>query len=122
MKSFSTFYRENNRSAFDTGRIALTNHAKRIFDKVGKNSTRKIEQFTFGTTHVQLNPNYQRFDRLDPMTWKKEGIIRVWSGMRGYRRICCKNCCNEYSCQVNHSKFSIQIGEDYRPLIPISTF
>lgn len=118
MNTISTFYSENNRSAFDTGRIALANHTKRIFDKVGKNSTRKIEQFTFGTTYVQLNPNYQRFDRLDPMTWKKEGIIRVWSGMRGYRRICCKTCCSEYSCQVNHSQFSIQIGEDYKLIIP----
>ena len=96
----SNFYRDTDRSVFDTGRIALTRHTKRIFDKISKNTKRMIEQFTFGTTYVQHNPNYQRFDRLDPSTWKKEGILRVWSGMRGYKRICCKNCCSEYSCQV----------------------
>ncbi len=30
-------------------------------------------QFCFGSTYVHLNPNFRRFDRMDPMTWKKEG-------------------------------------------------
>ena len=99
VEKFLIFYRVNS-SVFDIGKNILTKHTKRIFGKIEQNAKRKVEQFTFGTTNVQLNPNYQRFDRLDPLTWKKEGILRVWSGMRGYRRSCCKNCCSEYSCQV----------------------
>ncbi len=47
-------------------------------------------QFCFGSTFVQLNPNYRKFDRMDPMTWKKEGIASHWTGVRGYRKKCCK--------------------------------
>jgi hypothetical protein len=36
-------------------------------------SGREVNQFCFGSTNVQLNPNYRRFDKMDPMTWKKEG-------------------------------------------------
>ena len=42
-------------------------------------------QFCFGSTYVQLNPNFRKFDRMDPMTWKKEGIASKWTGARGYR-------------------------------------
>lgn len=35
---------------------------------------------------------------MDPQTWKKEGISGAWTGARGYRRICCKNCCAERNC------------------------
>lgn len=99
---FLFVYREKGVSVFDLSRIALTTHTKRIFEQIYQKSSRKVEQFTFGTTYAQLNPNYPKFDRLDPTTWKKDGILRVWSGMRGYRRICCKNCCSEYSCQVKN--------------------
>ena len=46
-----------------------------------------IFQFCFGSTYVQLNPNFRKFDRMDPMTWKKEGIASKWTGARGYRWI-----------------------------------
>ena len=32
------------------------------------------------------------------MTWKKEGIASHWTGARGYRKRCCKNCCVDMSC------------------------
>ena len=53
-------------------------------------SGRGIEQFCFGSTYLQLNPNYRRLERADPLTWKKEGISAVWSGARGLRKSCCK--------------------------------
>ena len=55
-------------------------------------------KFTFGSTYVQLNPNYRKFDRMDPMTWKKEGISSHWTGMRGFRKKCCKVCCEDTVC------------------------
>ena len=57
---------------------------------VNGRSGRGIEQFCFGSTYLQLNPNYRRLERADPLTWKKEGISAVWSGARGLRKSCCK--------------------------------
>ena len=37
---------------------------------------------------------------MDPMTWKKEGLIGAWTGARGLRRTCCKRCCSERMCTV----------------------
>ena len=53
-------------------------------------SGRGVDQFCFGSTFLQLNPNYRRLERMDPLTWKKEGISSVWSGARGLRKSCCK--------------------------------
>ena len=61
-------------------------------------SGRGIDQFCFGSTYLQLNPNYRRLERMDPLTWKKEGISSVWSGARGLRKSCCKVCCQEKLC------------------------
>jgi hypothetical protein len=54
---------------------------------VRSKSRREINQFCFGSTYVQLNPNYRKFDRMDPLTWKKEGIASQWAGIRGLRKI-----------------------------------
>ena len=94
------FYRDKDTSAFDLSKNALTGHTKRIFKQIGSRSKRDIQQFTFGTTYVQLNPNFRKFERMDPLTWKKEGISSVWTGVRGYRRNCCKNCCIDLECEV----------------------
>ena len=32
------------------------------------------------------------------MTWKKEGIASHWTGVRGYRKKCCKVCCEDITC------------------------
>ena len=61
-------------------------------------SGRGIDQFCFGSTYLQLNPNYRRLERMDPLTWKKEGISSVRSGARGLRKSCCKVCCPEKLC------------------------
>ena len=57
-----------------------------------------MEQFCFGSAYLQLNPNYRRLERLDPLTWKKEGITAAWAGARGLRKSCCKVCCQEPRC------------------------
>ena len=57
-----------------------------------------MDQFCFGSTYLQLNPNYRRLERMDPLTWKKEGVSSVWSGARGLRKSCCKVCCQEKLC------------------------
>ena len=57
-----------------------------------------MEQFCFGSSYLQLNPNYRRLERMDPLTWKKEGVSSVWSGARGLRKSCCKVCCQEKLC------------------------
>ena len=94
------FFREEETSAFDLSKNALIGHTKRIFKQILTRSKRDVQQFTFGTTYVQLNPNFRKFERMDPLTWKKEGISSVWTGVRGYRRVCCKNCCIDRTCQV----------------------
>ena len=94
------FFREKETSAFDLSKNALIGHTKRIFKQILTRSKRDVQQFTFGTTYVQLNPNFRKFERMDPLTWKKEGISSVWTGVRGYRRVCCKNCCIDRTCQV----------------------
>ena len=38
----------------------------------------------------QLNPNYRRLERMEPLTWRKEGVSAHWSGSRGFRKACCK--------------------------------
>ena len=96
------FYREKETSAFDLSKNALIGHTKRIFKQILSRSKRDVQQFTFGTTYVQLNPNFRKFERMDPLTWKKEGISSVWTGVRGYRRVCCKNCCIDRTCQVKY--------------------
>ena len=48
---------------------------------------------------------------MDPSTWKKEGIADAWSGPRGLKRACCKNCCVEVDCEVKYS--SIQFDGVY---------
>ena len=45
---------------------------------------------------------------MDPSTWKKEGIADAWSGPRGLKRTCCKNCCVEVDCEVIYK--AIQFG------------
>ena len=35
---------------------------------------------------------------MDPMTWKKEGISSHWTGVRGFRKKCCKVCCVDLTC------------------------
>lgn len=85
-------------TAYDLSLSALAGHTKRIFKMITTKSKRDINQFCFGSTYVQLNPNYRKFDRMDPMTWKKEGISSSWTGMRGYRKRCCKVCCTDVTC------------------------
>eukprot|EP00093_Oithona_nana_P005370 05370.XXX_230905_229539_1 [CDS] Oithona nana genome sequencing. len=77
---------------------ALSGHTQRIFKMIKGKSKREINQFCFGSTYVQLNPNYRKFDRMDPMTWKKEGISSHWTGVRGFRKKCCKVCCVDLTC------------------------
>ena len=60
-------------TTLDLARDALIAHTKRIFKFISLKSGREVNQFCFGSTYIQLNPNYRRFDRMDPMTWKKEG-------------------------------------------------
>ena len=57
-----------------------------FFEQVRTKSRREINQFCFGSTFVQLNPNYRKFERMDPLTWKKEGIASQWAGIRGLRK------------------------------------
>jgi hypothetical protein len=46
---------------------------------------------------------------MDPSTWKKEGIANAWSGARGIKRICCKNCCVDVDCEVyNITKYILK--------------
>ena len=85
-------------SAFDLCLTGLIGHTNRVFRMVQGKSKRNINQFCFGSTFIQLNPNYRKFDRMDPMTWKKEGIASHWTGMRGLRKKCCKVCCDDTSC------------------------
>ena len=60
-------------TTLDLARDALISHTKRIFKFISMKSGRDVQQFCFGSTYVQLNPNYRKFDRMDPITWKKEG-------------------------------------------------
>ena len=64
---------------------ALIGHTHRIFNLIETKSKRSLDQFTFGSTYIQLNPNYRKFDRMDPLTWKKEGLSSHWTGAKGYR-------------------------------------
>jgi len=85
-------------SYIDTSRNILIQHVLRIMDQLATRSGRGIDQFCFGSTYLQLNPNYRKFDKMDPITWKKEGISNLWSGSRGFRKSCCKLCCNDKTC------------------------
>ena len=85
-------------STYQLCRQALTAHTQRIFKMIKAKSKRDINQFCFGSTYIQLNPNYRKFDRMDPMTWKKEGISSHWTGVRGFRKKCCKACCLDLTC------------------------
>ena len=71
-KSYSTGYLVNldqhtlglvghnyKRSNFDLGLTSLITHTKRMFDQVESYSERVVEQFCFGSTNIQLNPNYR---------------------------------------------------------------
>ncbi len=64
-------------TTLDLARDALIAHTKRIFKFIVMKSGRELNQFCFGSTNVQLNPNYRRFDKMDPMTWKKEGKTKL---------------------------------------------
>ena len=88
-------------TAFDLSKKVLVGHTKRIFRQLFARSRRDVQQICFGTAFVQLNPNFRRFERMDPNTWKKEGIISAWNGLRGLRKSCCKNCCVDRGCQVS---------------------
>jgi len=76
----------------------LAGHCTRILDQLSSRSGRDIDQFCLGSTYLQLNPNYRRLERMDPLTWKKEGISAHWSGSRGFRKSCCKVCCVDKLC------------------------
>lgn len=67
----------------DLARDALISHTKRIFKFIQMKSGREVNQFCFGSTYVQLNPNYRRFERMEPMTWKKEGEYCGYRGLDG---------------------------------------
>jgi hypothetical protein len=82
----------------DLSRAVLVAHTERIIDQISSRSGRAIDQFCFGSTYLQLNPNYRRLEKMDPLTWKKEGISNAWSGARGLRKTCCKVCCNDKLC------------------------
>lgn len=86
------------RNFIDVARDVLIGHTKRIFHQINSRSRRSITQFCFGSTHLQLNPNSRRLDRMDPDTWKKDGIASAWSGWRGLRKSCCKVCCSDLQC------------------------
>ena len=73
-KSYSTGYLVNldqhtlglvghsfDKSNFDLGLTTLVTHTKRIFDQVESYSERAVEQFCFGSTYIQLNPNYRYY-------------------------------------------------------------
>ena len=92
-------------SVFNMSKNILIAHTKRVLDQIETNSNRIIQQFCFGTTYVQVNPNFRKLDRMDPLTWKKEGIATAWAGVRGLRRICCKHCCLERTCPVRKRSF-----------------
>lgn len=85
-------------STYDLYMAAIIGHTQRIFSLIQSKSKRVIDQFCFGSTYVQMNPNFRKFERMDPMTWKKEGIASRWTGVRGYRKKCCKNCCEDVTC------------------------
>jgi len=97
-------------TTLDLARDALVSHARRIFRFVALKSGREVEQFCFGSTYVHLNPNYRKFDRMDPLTWKKEGVASRWAGQRGYRKSCCKVCCTDKHCSGCHSCRRCQNG------------
>jgi len=86
------------RSFLDVSGSILTSHSTRILDQLSARSGRDIDQFCFGSTYLQLNPNYRRLERMEPLTWKKEGISSHWSGSRGFRKSCCKVCCVDKLC------------------------
>ena len=88
-KSYSTGYLVNldqhtlglvghnyKKSNFDLGLTSLITHTKRMFDQVESYSERVVEQFCFGSTNIQLNPNY-RSGHTQKM--KTLGIPRVFS-------------------------------------------
>ena len=105
------FCRKDESSVFELNTKALVAHTKRIFRFIHRKSNLSIEQFCFGSAYVQLNPVSQKLTRMDPSTWKKEGIADAWSGPRGLKRACCKNCCVEVDCEVKYS--SIQFDGVY---------
>ena len=76
----------------------LTFFCKKIPNHITFSTGRKIAQFCFGSTKIQLNPTYQKLDRMDPKTWKKEGLSNHWSGTRGFKKSCCKVCCRDKLC------------------------
>ena len=104
-----SFCRKDESSVFELNTKALVAHTKRIFRFIHRKSNLSIEQFCFGSAYVQLNPVSQKLKRMDPSTWKKEGIADAWSGPRGLKRACCKNCCVEVDCEVKYS--SIQLHQ-----------
>ena len=97
------FCRKDESSVFELNTKALVAHTKRIFRFIHRKSNLSIEQFCFGSAYVQLNPVSQKLKRMDPSTWKKEGIADAWSGPRGLKRACCKNCCVEVDCEVKYT-------------------
>ena len=110
-------------TTFDLSKRALINHTKRIMKHVQSRSRRRVQQFTFGSTYIHLNPNYRRFEHMDPITWKKEGIAKEWSGFRGVRRVCCKNCCVDRECngcKVCRGCLNSPIRGDYDGLVVLT--
>ena len=57
----------DNKSINDLVLSALIGHTKRIFRLIETKSKRSIEQFTFGSTFLNMNPNYRKFDKMDPV-------------------------------------------------------
>ena len=37
-----------------------------------------------------LSTFVRRLERMEPLTWRKEGISNHWAGPRGFRKSCCK--------------------------------
>ena len=100
------------RNFIDAARDVLIGHTERIFQQINERQVKyknrhrydfvrsgsNIAQYCFGSTHLQLNTNYRRLDRMDHLTWKKEGISSAWCGARGLRKSCCKVCCSDTQC------------------------
>ncbi|XP_023323509.1 uncharacterized protein LOC111697665 [Eurytemora carolleeae] len=85
-------------SYIDTVRDVLVGHTNRIIEQLIQRSGREMDQFCFGSAYLQLNPNYRRLERMEPLTWRKEGISNHWAGPRGLRKSCCKICCADKLC------------------------
>ena len=99
-------FRKDEAKVFELNVKVLVAHTKRIFRFIHKNSNLPLDQFCFGSTHVQLNPVSPKLKRMDPSTWKKEGIANAWSGARSLKRSCCKNCCVDLECEVGITQYS----------------